>query len=88
MLSDSPTGGIACIRDIANPDTAAIVRSVVRLDAHLGTAITAEGVETQAQLERMREEGCTDVQGFLFSPPLSTEDARRFTGVALVGVAA
>ena len=76
------------IRDIANPDTAAIVRSVVGLGAHLGTAITAEGVETQAQLERVREDGCTDVQGFLFSPPLSAEDARRFIDITLVGVAA
>ena len=66
------------IREIDNPDTAAIVRAVVALGAHLGTAITAEGVETQAQLERVREEGCTDVQGFLLSRPLSAEDAQRF----------
>ena len=31
---------------------------------------TAEGVETEAQLDLVRGEGCTEVQGFLFSPPL------------------
>jgi EAL domain-containing protein (putative c-di-GMP-specific phosphodiesterase class I) len=32
-------------------------------------ATTAEGVETDEQLERVRAEGCTEVQGFLFSAP-------------------
>jgi EAL domain-containing protein (putative c-di-GMP-specific phosphodiesterase class I) len=31
---------------------------------------TAEGVETEEQLEAVREQGCNEVQGFLFSPPL------------------
>ena len=31
---------------------------------------TAEGVETEAQLNMIREQGCTEVQGFLFSVPL------------------
>lgn len=35
----------------------------------LGIATTAEGVETHEQLERVRAEGCTEVQGYLFSPP-------------------
>jgi EAL domain-containing protein (putative c-di-GMP-specific phosphodiesterase class I) len=30
---------------------------------------TAEGVETEEQLTRLREEGCKEVQGYLFSPP-------------------
>jgi predicted signal transduction protein with EAL and GGDEF domain len=37
--------------------------------ASLGIATTAEGVETQEQLERVRAEGCTEVQGYLFGPP-------------------
>jgi predicted signal transduction protein with EAL and GGDEF domain len=32
-------------------------------------ATTAEGVETKEQLELLRSEGCTEVQGYLFSPP-------------------
>jgi EAL domain-containing protein (putative c-di-GMP-specific phosphodiesterase class I) len=31
---------------------------------------TAEGVETREQLDRVRELGCTDVQGFFYSPPV------------------
>ena len=31
---------------------------------------TAEGVETEEQLAAVREQGCNEVQGFLFSPPL------------------
>ena len=31
---------------------------------------TAEGVETQEQLDQMRAEGCTEVQGYFYSPPV------------------
>ena len=34
---------------------------------------TAEGVETRAQLDRVRELGCTDVQGFYYSPPVQVQ---------------
>jgi diguanylate cyclase (GGDEF)-like protein/PAS domain S-box-containing protein len=44
-----------------------IVRAVAALANGLGMAATAEGVETQAQLETIRSEGCTEMQGFLFS---------------------
>lgn len=66
------------IRDIAEPDAAAIVRAVVGLGDRLGMAIVAEGVETSEQLERVRGEGCSEVQGFLFSQPLTPEAARDF----------
>jgi EAL domain-containing protein (putative c-di-GMP-specific phosphodiesterase class I) len=36
---------------------------------------TAEGVETEEQLRAVREQGCNEVQGFLFSPPLEVADA-------------
>ncbi len=38
---------------------------------------TAEGVETEAQLLRLREEGCHEVQGFLFSEPRPAIDVPR-----------
>jgi EAL domain-containing protein (putative c-di-GMP-specific phosphodiesterase class I) len=47
----------------------AIVRAVSQLGASLGILTTAEGVETADQLERVREQGCTEVQGYYFSPP-------------------
>jgi diguanylate cyclase (GGDEF)-like protein len=45
----------------------AIVRAVADLACALGMATTAEGIETQEQLENVREKGCTEGQGFLFS---------------------
>ncbi|HYF56185.1 MAG TPA: EAL domain-containing protein, partial [Salinarimonas sp.] len=58
------------IRDISSEDeSVAIIRAVAGLGSSFGMATTAEGVETREQLRRLREEGCTEVQGYLFSPP-------------------
>ena len=52
-----------------NSDCAAIVRAVAGLGKTLGMKTTAEGVETREQLDWLRSEGCTEVQGYLFSRP-------------------
>lgn len=52
------------------PEAMAIVRAVVGLGASLGIATTAEGVETEDQLNRLRAEGCTELQGYLFGRPV------------------
>ena len=64
-------------------DCAAIVEAVTMLGAKLGMSTTAEGVETDEQLEALRAQGCTEVQGYLFSKPVPAsqigsllEDAR------------
>jgi diguanylate cyclase (GGDEF)-like protein/PAS domain S-box-containing protein len=63
------------VRDLAErPDCMAIIRAVAGLGASLGISTTAEGVETREQLERLRAEGCTEAQGFLFSPPRPAAD--------------
>jgi len=51
-----------------------IVHAVVGLANRLGVATTAEGVETQGQLDVIRAEGCTEMQGFLFSPPRPADE--------------
>jgi len=53
--------------------SAAIVRSMFVLARELNLDVTVEGVETQEQLAFLRDQGCTEVQGFLFSQakPLS-----------------
>jgi predicted signal transduction protein with EAL and GGDEF domain len=59
------------------PDSIAIVRAIISLGRSLGMATTAEGVETRDQLAQLRREGCTEVQGYLFSRPTSAESARQ-----------
>ncbi|RTL72763.1 MAG: EAL domain-containing protein, partial [Hyphomicrobiales bacterium] len=51
------------------PDSGHILRAVVGLGTSLRMITTAEGVETADQLEQLRGEGCTQVQGYYFSPP-------------------
>jgi len=56
------------VRDLgSNRDAQAIVRSIISLGKGLGVTITAEGVETEAELSCLRAEGCHEGQGFLFS---------------------
>jgi len=56
------------VRDLdSNHDAQAIIRSIVSLGRGLGVTITAEGVETEAELSCLRSEGCHEGQGFLFS---------------------
>jgi EAL domain-containing protein (putative c-di-GMP-specific phosphodiesterase class I) len=58
------------IHSIADQDESlAIVRAVTAMGASLRVATTAEGVETREQFECLRAEGCTEVQGYYFSPP-------------------
>jgi len=52
----------------------AIVRSTIAMAHALGMKVLAEGVETEAQLQFLKGEGCDEVQGFLFSRPLTSEE--------------
>jgi EAL domain-containing protein (putative c-di-GMP-specific phosphodiesterase class I) len=54
---------------IDNPQARAIIRSVIGLGRGLGMPVVAEGVETAAQLEALRAEGCDQVQGYLIARP-------------------
>ena len=56
-------------------DDAAIVRATIGLARELGVNVIAEGVETEAQAKLIAGWGCKEAQGFLFSRPLSVEDA-------------
>jgi diguanylate cyclase (GGDEF)-like protein len=72
-------------------DAGAIVEAVAGLADSLRMTTTAEGVETREQLDLVRQLGCTDVQGFFYSPPvpvgeltkiLAAEEARGSVAVA------
>ena len=60
------------IRDIpGDVDDEAITRAIVALSQALRLKVVAEGVETRAQLDFLNLEGCDEVQGYLFSKPLT-----------------
>ncbi|GGA36836.1 putative bifunctional diguanylate cyclase/phosphodiesterase [Pelagibacterium lentulum] len=64
----------AFMSDIATKsDSRAIVKAMIGLGTSLGMTTVAEGVETIEQLEVIRAEGCAQVQGYYFSPPVSAE---------------
>jgi diguanylate cyclase (GGDEF)-like protein/PAS domain S-box-containing protein len=59
------------IKDIAEPDGSySIVQAVVNIAESRGITTTAEGVETERQMELVRELGCTEMQGDVFSPAM------------------
>jgi len=58
-----------------NPKSAIVIRSIVNMAKELGLHTLAEGVETEAQFEFLREIGCEKVQGYLFSPPIPLDKA-------------
>jgi diguanylate cyclase (GGDEF)-like protein len=62
----------------SNQATMVIVSALINLATGLGMNVTAEGVETQAQLEWLRSAGCTEAQGYLISRPLNTANLRSF----------
>jgi EAL domain-containing protein (putative c-di-GMP-specific phosphodiesterase class I) len=61
----------------AGDDSVAIVLAIAGLAKQLGMATTAEGVETRQQLQQIRALACSEMQGFLFSPPRRLEELRQ-----------
>jgi len=66
------------VKDITeNTGSLNIVRAVAALANGMGMTATAEGVETSEQLDKITSEGCTEMQGYLFSKPLPAGDIER-----------
>jgi diguanylate cyclase (GGDEF)-like protein/PAS domain S-box-containing protein len=66
----------AFVRDLPNErGDVAIIRAIVNIASALGMTVTAEGVETEEQCLLLRQFGCHQLQGYLFSKPVSTEKA-------------
>jgi EAL domain-containing protein (putative c-di-GMP-specific phosphodiesterase class I) len=66
------------ITDIAEPEgSSSIVQAVVNIAADRRMTTTAEGVETVQQQELLRALGCSEMQGYLFSPPKPAADIKQ-----------
>ena len=65
------------VRDVTEPSQAAITRAIIGLASQLDYRTVAEGVETQAQLEWLVENGCDTLQGHLFSPAVPAAEFAR-----------
>ena len=66
------------VKDIAGPaGSSSIVQAIVNIAAARNMTTTAEGVETVPQMELLRELGCTEMQGYLFSPAISCAEIQR-----------
>jgi diguanylate cyclase (GGDEF)-like protein/PAS domain S-box-containing protein len=61
----------------SRPENVAIIKSIVQLAKSFRMSVTAEGVETSEDFERMRELGCDTIQGYLFGKPLSYDRANQ-----------
>jgi diguanylate cyclase (GGDEF)-like protein/PAS domain S-box-containing protein len=60
--------------DLENPTSTAIIRAVVDIGKTLGSIVIAEGIETRQQLDRVRNHGASQAQGYYFSRPVPAED--------------
>jgi diguanylate cyclase (GGDEF)-like protein/PAS domain S-box-containing protein len=58
-----------------NEGSVSMIRSVIALARAVGLTVVTEGVETESQLELLRELGCDEVQGYLLGRPESAADA-------------
>ncbi|MBI4857385.1 MAG: EAL domain-containing protein [Acetobacterium woodii] len=60
-----------------NPRDEAVISVMIHLAQQLGMEITAEGVETAAQLAFLQAEDCDEIQGFYFSKPISADAVQQ-----------
>ncbi|MEG5064643.1 EAL domain-containing protein [Microcoleus sp. B3-A4] len=64
-----------------NPNDTSLIQTIILLGKNLNMEIVAEGLETQEQIEIIRELGCIFGQGYFFSRPLDSHNATRFIGL-------
>ncbi len=70
----------------SDPETHGIVRIIVMLAHNLGMKVVAEGVETEVQLDILRDIGCERAQGYLFSKPADQETISKLLATNRAGI--
>jgi diguanylate cyclase (GGDEF)-like protein/PAS domain S-box-containing protein len=69
------------IRDLpSNPNDRALASMIIAMAHASGMRVTAEGVETDGQMNFLRSQGCDEVQGFLLSEPVPAASVALMTG--------
>ena len=69
------------VRDIAtDPNDAVMVKTIIDMAQNFRLNVIAEGVETEAQLEFLKQNGCMAYQGYLFSKPVPIEEFEALLG--------
>ena len=69
------------VRDIAtDPNDAVMVQTIIDLAQNFCLNVIAEGVETEAQLDFLKQNGCMAYQGYLFSKPVPVEEFEALLG--------
>ncbi|MCC5629728.1 EAL domain-containing response regulator [Nostoc sphaeroides] len=67
------------IHNVANdPQKSAITKALIQMAHNLNLHVVAEGVETEAELDFLRQHNCNSMQGFLFSRPLPAAEFEKF----------
>ena len=74
------------VRGASDPDSrnAALIRAMVGMASDLKMQTTAEGVETQEELQLVRDLGCSLVQGYIFGKPMPDEEAQALASKGAV----
>lgn len=65
----------------SSPDAAAIARAVIQLGHALGLLVIAEGVEKEGQLRFLRENGCDEMQGYIYARPMDPDQLRTLLAI-------
>ncbi|MGJ4789899.1 putative bifunctional diguanylate cyclase/phosphodiesterase [Leptospira koniambonensis] len=63
---------------LTDPNSLAISKTIVALGKSLGLRITAEGVETETQMQKIKDLGCDEAQGYFLSKPILLKELEEF----------
>ena len=81
VLKDYPLTSLkidrSFVREMSDGADVTIIRAILQLAKGFGLRVVAEGIETKEQLARLREKGCGEGQGYLFSPPVPADIFER-----------